>query len=104
MLHTISARPLRIVPDAVHGRTLPFPIRTFADEQAAYCYFLARYGDCLKDYCATHSAEEIWRVKADILAFVHSFSTPGSSDMDAETCVAVIDALFCETCPEAAGL
>ena len=90
-----------IVPDTVHGRELPYPIRTFSDEGNAYRYFLARYRNYFREFEKTASADELWTIKADLLAIIHSFSTPNSEpELDAGECVATIDVLFCQTCPD----
>lgn len=90
-----------IIPDAVHGRPLPYPIRTSSDEESAYRYFLARYGNYIRDYKKNLSEEEFWNIKADLLAVVHSFRTPNTQpEMDAAACIAMVDALFCRICPE----
>ena len=90
-----------IIPDAVHGRSLPYPIRTFHDEETAYTYFLARYRNYIKAYEKNVTEDELWNIKADLLAIIHSFSTPKSQPvMDVEECIATIDVLFCHVCPE----
>ena len=90
-----------IIPDEAHGRPLPYPIRTFHDEEAAYTYFLARYRNYIKAYEKNVTDDELWNIKADLLAILHSFSTPkGQPEMSAEGFVATVDVLFCHVCPE----
>ena len=90
-----------IIPDAVHGLSLPYPIKTFHDEETAYTYFLARYRNYIKAYEKNVTGDELWNIKADLLAIIHSFSTPKSQPvMGVEECIATIDVLFCHVCPE----
>ena len=102
MINRIDECPSRgIIPDVEHGRELPYPIRTFSDEGNAYRYFLARYRNFFHEFEKTDSANELWGKKADLLAIIHSFSTPKSQpDMDERECIATIDALFFQVCME----
>ncbi len=86
-----------VILDAVHGRPLPYPIRTMQDEQAAYLYFLARYGNYFREYVKTASDREIWNAKAELLAVIHSFASPKTTpDIDRAAFVETMDAVFCQ--------
>ena len=90
-----------IILDAVHGRPLPYPIRTFQDEQKAYLYFLARYRNTFHEFEKTSTEEELWDMKANLLAIIHSFSTPSTSPvMEREAFLAMMDSLFDQLCPD----
>lgn len=87
-----------IILDAVHGRPLPYPIRNMQDEQAAYLYFLARYGNYFREYRKTASDREMWNAKAELLAVIHSFASPKTPpDLDRTAFVGTMDAVFCQS-------
>ena len=89
-----------VIPDSVHGRFLPYPIRSFLDEENAFIYFLARYKNYFTEYEKMVSRDELWNIKAELLAIVHSFSTADAQpECSIEECVSTIDAYFSQIYP-----
>ena len=90
----------RIIPDSEHNQSLPYPIRSEQDEKAAFSYFLARYDNYMKEYEKNSTDKELWDIKADLLALVHSFrSRADQPAISRAECVSMIDVLFCQVVP-----